>query len=165
MNQTSDDNLARWGLSQDAPPIVHQALTYWESKLDGRQMPARRDFDPVFEIPHLLPWVILVDVLRDPLDFRYRLIGTGIAAQAHRDHTGCRFSELTRVGPGSVVWKDRLAVIDTRMPKMTAPAYIGRDKLIQSVSGVHLPLSDDGEMVNMIFTFVSYQTQWKVKGW
>jgi len=75
MNQTSDDILARWGLSQDAPPIVFEALNYWESKLNGRRMPARRDFEPVFEIPHLLPWVILVDVLREPLDFRYRVIG------------------------------------------------------------------------------------------
>jgi|SRR4051794_11536253 hypothetical protein len=164
MNQTSDDILARWGLSQDAPPIVFEALNYWESKLNGRRMPARRDFEPVFEIPHLLPWVILVDVLREPLDFRYRVIGTGIAVRAHRDHTGCRFSELSRIGPGSVVWEDRLAVVETRAPKMTTPVYIGRDKLVRSVSGIHLPVSDDGETVNMIFTFVSYQTKWQMKG-
>jgi hypothetical protein len=68
--------LSRWGLSHDAPPIAREALAYWEGKLSGRPMPTRRDFDPVFEIPHLLPWIMLVDVLREPLDFRYRLIGT-----------------------------------------------------------------------------------------
>jgi len=47
---------------------------------------------------------------------------------------------------------------------MTTPVYIGRDKLVRSVSGIHLPVSDDGETVNMIFTFVSYQTKWQMKG-
>ena len=155
----SDDILSRWGIGSNAPCIVHEALTYWDSKRAGRRMPARRDFDPVFEIPALLPWVKLVDVLRDPPDFRYRLIGTGIASRSRRDHTGHLFSELFRTGPDSVVWKDRMAVVETREPRLTAPAYIGKDKLIQGVAGIHLPLSSDGGMVDMIFTFVAYQTR------
>ena len=153
-----DDLLARWGVPATAPQIVHESLAYWESKRAGRRMPARRDLDPVFEIPSLLPWVMLVDVLQQPLDFRYRLIGTGIAARAHHDHTGCCFSELSRAGPDSMVWKDRMAVVETRAPKLTAPAYIGRDNLIRGVSGIHLPLSSDGETVDMIFTAVAYRT-------
>jgi len=117
-----DDLLARWGVPATAPPIVQEALVYWESKCAGRRMPARRDLDPMFEIPSLLPWVMLVDVLRQPLDFRYRLIGTGIAARARHDHTGCRFSDLSRAGSDSVVWKDRMAVVQTRAPKLTTPA-------------------------------------------
>ena len=155
----SDDILSRWSIGSNSPCIVHEALAYWESKLAGRRMPARRDFDPVFEIPALLPWVMLVDVLRNPPDFRYRLIGTGIASRSQRDHTGHLFSELFRTGPDSVVWKDRMAVVETRAPKLTAPAYIGKDKLIQGVAGIHLPLSSDGGMVDMIFTFVAYQTR------
>src|SRR3954465_8270682 len=44
--------------------FLEDALTYWESKRAGRRMPARRDLDPVLEIPNLLRWIILVDVLR-----------------------------------------------------------------------------------------------------
>ena len=153
----SDEILARWGLAHDAPPIVLEALAYWEGKLAGRLMPSRGDFDPMFEVPHLLPWMILVDVLREPLDFRYRVIGTGVTARATRDHTGCRLSELNRLGPDSVVWKDRQAVVETRAPKLTAPSYTGGDKTVLGVSGIHLPLSEDGERVDKIFTFVSYQ--------
>jgi hypothetical protein len=29
----SDEILARWGLAHDAPPIVLEALAYWEGKL------------------------------------------------------------------------------------------------------------------------------------
>jgi hypothetical protein len=152
-----DDLLARWGVPATAPLIVQEALVYWESKCAGRRMPARRDLDPVFEIPSLLPWVMLVDVLRQPLDFRYRLIGTGIAARARHDHTGCRFSDLSRAGSDSVVWKDRMAVVQTRAPKLTTPPYIGRDNRIQGVCGIHLPLSSDGEAVDMILTAVAYR--------
>jgi hypothetical protein len=154
----SKDISSRWGLTCDAPPIVRDALAYWEGKLCGRRMPARRDFDPVLEVPRLLPWVILVDVLRDPLDFRYRVIGTGITARSRRDHTGLRLSELNRTGPDSVVWNDRRTVVETRAPKLTAPSYIGGDKTIQAVSGIHLPVSGDGETVDQIFTFVCYHT-------
>jgi hypothetical protein len=35
--------------------LLKDALSYWESKRAGRKMPARRDFDPVFEVPTLLP--------------------------------------------------------------------------------------------------------------
>ena len=40
-------------------------LEYWRGKCDGRAMPARADIDPL-EIPRLLPYVYLVDVLDDP---------------------------------------------------------------------------------------------------
>jgi hypothetical protein len=34
-----------------------------------------------------------------------------------------------------------MAVVETRAPKLTAPAYIGKDTLIRGVSGIHLPLT------------------------
>jgi hypothetical protein len=138
--------------------IVRAALTYWEGKLEGRRMPARRDIDPVLEIPGLLPWIILVDVLRDPLDFRYRVIGTGVVERTRRDYTGACLSELTHVERDGPLWIDRIAVIETRAPRLTAPSYTGGDNTVQNVSGVHLPLSGDGDHVNMILTFVAYRT-------
>jgi hypothetical protein len=42
-----------------------------------------------------------------PYSAANRLIGTGIAARAYHDQTGCRFSELSRCGPNSVIWKDK----------------------------------------------------------
>lgn len=153
-----DDIPVRRGAASNVPPIIREALAYWEGKLAGRSMPARRDFDPVFEIPHLLPRIMLVDVLRDPLDFRYRVIGMGIAERSTRNYTGRRLSELSHVTRTSPLWTDRQTVIETRAPKLTAPAYTGGSKTVQSVSGIHLPLSSDGETVDMIFTFVAYRT-------
>jgi hypothetical protein len=141
-----------------APELLRDALAYWEGKLGGRRMPARRDLDPVLEIPRLLPWIILVDVLRDPVDFRYRVIGTGVVDRTRRNYTGACLSELTHVERDGPLWTDRIAAIETRAPRLTAPSYTGRDKTVQGVSGVHLPLSNDGESVDMILTFVAYRT-------
>ena len=93
--------------------FLEDALTYWESKRAGRRMPARRDLDPVLEIPNLLRWIILVDVLRDPLDFRYRVIGSGVVDRSRQNYTGKLFSELSHIGPDSLLWKQRANVVET----------------------------------------------------
>src|SRR3954451_11821440 len=95
---------------------LQDALAYWEGKRAGRRMPARRDLDPVLEIPHLLPWIILADVLRAPLDFRYRLIGAGGVDRARQNYTGKLFSELPDIGPDSHLWQQRATVVETGAP-------------------------------------------------
>jgi hypothetical protein len=80
-------------------------------------------------------------------------------ARSSRDHTGRLMSDLGRVGPHSVIWNDRRIVVETCAPKLTAPDYIGGDIAVRSVSGIHLPLSSDGEMVDKIFTFAAYDTR------
>src|SRR5262249_29214633 len=85
------------------PALLARGLAYWESKRPGRRMPARRDIDPA-EMLDLLPNVMLVDVVREPLDFRYRLIGTAIVAHMRHDYTGQRFSALPRQGRDSKLW-------------------------------------------------------------
>jgi hypothetical protein len=144
-------------------PIVSAAFDYWRSKLRERLMPSRRDLDPC-EIPQLLPYLILVDVFSDPPDFRYRLIGTQIVAQSRRDFTGKRFSELDHAGPCSTVWTDRMQVVETRRPVLTAPPYSGPKAGISAVSGIHLPLSSDGKNVDMILTAVSFTMILKTLG-
>ena len=144
-------------------PIVMETFDYWTSKVRNRTLPARRDLDPC-EIPNLLPWLILTDVFDDPLDFRYRLIGTQIVAQARRDLTGKRFSELDHAGPGSTVWTDRVKVVETRRPVFSTPPYCGPKAGIASVSGIHLPLSGDGRTVDMILTAVDFAMILKTLG-
>ena len=135
---------------------LRRGLAYWHSKRRGRPMPARRDLDPI-EIPHLLPWVLLIDVLCDPLDFRYRLIGTEVVAVSRRDFTGFRFSELAGKGPESVLWDNCLTVVRTRAPFSRRPPYIGPCDDVLSGQNLLMPLSSDGETVDMIFQLIAYQ--------
>ena len=137
-------------------PRLKEALAYWRSKLAGRPMPARRDIDPI-DMPRLLPYVMLIDVLSRPLDFRYRLIGTQARAIAAKDYTGRHFSELAGKGKGSVVWDSCEEVVLTRAPLTRSPPYVGPERDLQRCENLLLPLSDNGSDVNMILKIISFE--------
>lgn len=134
-------------------PTLVALYRYWEGKRGGRTMPARRDLDPT-EIVKLLPHIYMVDVERDPLRFRYRLIGTAICTFLGRDYTG-RAVDAATYGEGESL--DRLlelftAVVDTRAPV----AYKGNIWYVsgrewRQVEALLMPLSRDGVDVDIIF--------------
>ena len=73
---------------------------YWTRKRGDRAMPSRADLDPLDMVP-LLPNVFLVNVQQEPLDFVYRLLGTGIVARSLRDYTGMRVADIPAQRPPS----------------------------------------------------------------
>ena len=58
-------------------------------------MPGRQHFDPI-DIPLLMPWIFLIDVVREGgvLRYRHRLVGTQIAERMGYDTTGKFYDEL-----------------------------------------------------------------------
>jgi hypothetical protein len=68
-------------------PLIHQLHAYWQARAGGRPMPRRADIDPAALKP-LLANLVLVDLERDPLRVRYRLVGTTIVRYAKFDCTG-----------------------------------------------------------------------------
>jgi hypothetical protein len=139
-----------------AAPRLKEALLYWQSKCAGRAMPSRRDLDPL-DMPKLLPYVMLYDVLPPPLDFRYRLIGTEARSILAQDYTGKRFSEVPGKGPGSVVWENCEQVVRGRAPFSRSPPYVGPERMLRACENLLLPLSDDGAEVNMILQVISFE--------
>ena len=67
LHQGVEDNDARF----------KELFEYWDLVRPINRLPSRRHFDPV-DIPALLPYLILLDVYRDPLRFTFRLIGTQV---------------------------------------------------------------------------------------
>jgi hypothetical protein len=85
---------------------------YWDAKRGTRDMPERRDIDPL----EMRPWlgrVVLYDVVEEPPDFRYRLFGSEIAERLGRDLTGRLVSE-TSITEDNARTGSRLAEIVTR---------------------------------------------------
>ena len=58
-------------------PKVIQLLDYWNAKVTDGRLPSRDDVDPI-DLGFILGDLILVDVERDPLRFRFRLMGVGM---------------------------------------------------------------------------------------
>ena len=58
----------------------------WCEKKGNRPAPTRADFDPT-EIFALMPILHLIDVIKEPLGFRHRLVGTELVERMGRDVT------------------------------------------------------------------------------
>ena len=159
------------GLSAGAllsmPQKIRQGFFYWHSLKRGRLMPARHDVDPL-DLKALLPNVILLDVIHQPaderdqgslagLDFRFRLVGTEVAARSARDYTGRRLADIPHMAPGTLFWQHREAVVRCRKPLYSTPSYVGPAKEIRSCHNLLMPLSEDGDRVNMIFCLASFE--------
>jgi hypothetical protein len=144
-------------VSEDAPPGIgprgESALAYWQTLRRGRRIPARVDLDPT-EIPKLLPGVILVEVEREPLDFRYRLVGSDIDAIAHRPFRGLRFSEILHMRRGNDIWAQFARVAETAAPLWSEIAYVGADPFVKRIRHCLMPLGADGETVDMVFAVI-----------
>ena len=66
---------------------LRELYDYWSSKCRQSRLPARADLNPA-DIPRLLPYLYIVDVERDPLRFRFRLVGTRVCEWFGHDATG-----------------------------------------------------------------------------
>jgi hypothetical protein len=124
-------------------------LGLWHAKRGSRSMPTRADLGP-FDLKALLGNVILIDVEPDPLRFRYRLVGTNITQIVKRDVTGRYFEDIyagrlldTAIAANAWVVRERAPL---RIFSRTG--HVRND--IYNYDGVLLPLSADGERVNMV---------------
>lgn len=75
--------------------ILQDIYRHWLGLAHGPGLPVRDDFDPV-DVPLLLPYVYLVDVIDGGADFRYRVVGTHITESAGFDFTGQLVSDFMR---------------------------------------------------------------------
>lgn len=141
--------------------IVRDGHAYWLAKSGGRggqAMPGRADLDPLIEIPRLVPNVILFDVQHQPLDFRYRVIGTRVRANLTRDLTGVRMSDVDFQRPPSVIWSHHEWVVENRQPRFIRPPYVGPHREFLFIEAAILPLGLDGRPVAMLLVFVDFLT-------
>ncbi len=78
---------AEWDVLNFQEPVLQQLHDYWRRQRGARAMPARPDID-VAEIPALLPYIFVIDVLENPRDFRFRVAGTHMRQALGEELTG-----------------------------------------------------------------------------
>jgi hypothetical protein len=139
--------------------IVIGGLRYWESKAAPGRIPARSDFDPLIEIPGLVRFMMLKDVQRDPLDFRYRLVGSGLRTHLSADWTGKFMSEVEYQRAPSTIWDYHKQVTETAEPLFIKPNYVGPHKDYLMIESAMLPLGEDHRNVDMIMIFIEFMKQ------
>lgn len=135
-------------LDERTPAPLAEMLAYWEGRREGRLAPARRDIDPC-DFPRLLPLVSLVDVIRDPLDFRIRLAGTGLAQLHGFEGTGRQVRDIAPPAYAELLWQHYRHVTEVRRPALFE-VWMRRERRRMAYWRLSLPLSDDGALVTMI---------------
>jgi hypothetical protein len=147
--------LVHWG---EPPPgaVLREVLAYWRKQCASRAMPSRQDLDPL-DIPSLLGGIMLADVMQDPIDFRYRLIGTGIADRLSRDDTGAHFSLLADHGRSSAMFALASAIARGKGPGWADIPYFGANPCVLGMRILGMPLGEKGGPVNMLFFGVEFE--------
>ena len=138
-------------------PTNRTAFAYWERIRGARAMPSRADIDPS-QIVGILPCIFLLDVGLEPLDFRYRLIGTKMANHMNQNHTGSWMSEIEHQRPPSRIWAACERVVIRQVPLSSDTPYVGKLHEFKTAEDLIMPLSEDGETVNMLFVTADFLT-------
>jgi hypothetical protein len=133
-------------------PTLAAIYAYWNEKRGPRKMPSRNEIRPS-ELREHLGWVIMADVLPGGQEFRYRLIGTLVTQYFLAETTGKTVSEaFARMGEtvsNAVLSVMRIVARDG----VPVRAHGNADAFgagFEEFDALFLPLSDDGEAVNVI---------------
>ncbi len=136
-------------------PVNRFSYDYWKRKRGCRAMPRRGDIDPA-EIVKILPHIFLLDVRHQPLDFRYRLIGTKMDEHMLGRYTGMWMSQIPHQAAPSRIWANCRQVALLGRPLAGDTPYIGKGKEFLTTEDLIMPLSDDDRRVQMLFVTVGF---------
>lgn len=129
-------------------PDLIDALDYWDGKRRQRFAPSRADIEPL-DLIGVLPRIMLADVLSDPLGFRYRLSGTGISDIHGEELTGLAPLDLKPVEYGRLIDRHYRQCVSERRPLLHL-IILDLAHRSRAYARLLLPLSNDGEQVNML---------------
>jgi hypothetical protein len=138
----------------DLDPDLGFALDYWRRKRGARLAPARGDIDPV-DIARVLPRVMLVDVSPDPIDFRFRLAGTGLFKIHGAELTNRRALDLEPPAYGALIHRHYCDALVRRAPvahRVRIECATRRSAYMRII----LPLSEDDRAINRLMTVESH---------
>jgi hypothetical protein len=130
-------------------PRLVQLYDYWNAIRGDRQMPARRDLDPV-DIPTLLANIVLLDVEHTPLRFRVRVYGTAVTESRGTDLTKHYLDEFDDSPAMQLYIEANRQVTQTKAPHIFCAPYPDKPNQPSYFQRLGLPFSNDGSRVNMI---------------
>ena len=149
------DRLTTLDFLDSCPETIRAFYRYWDSKRKGRVMPSRADLDPI-EMKAFLSSIILVDVKRQPLDFIYRLVGTKEVEARGFDPTGQSVAKGSFGATIEEVLTNYRIVSEKKCPVYDREGVPSDIPNLWQGDALLLPLSDDGETVNMVVAYTDF---------
>jgi hypothetical protein len=142
-----------------ADPGLIRFYDYWQALCGGRQMPSRKELDPVAAPHGFLPNIMLIDVLHEQRRYRYRLIGSNIITATGENRTGRYFDEFQFFRDHPAVLPQYEMVIKTRRPLHSLEQFTNFNSGSNyDVDRLILPLSDDGLYVDTLLVLFQFNS-------
>jgi len=142
-------------VSEIRSPDLRRLRDDWEARRNGRDLPARADFD-VLDLKYMLGRLALFEVAYYPLRFRCRLHGTSIARRVGYEMTGKTLDEI----PSPLLrvkMRDHFQrAIETRMPIVEIRERETYENGVVDCEVLVLPLSGSGKSVDMLMVGVIF---------
>ena len=147
-------------------PKLATLYRYWLARhRPGGGLPRRCDIDPIALArlaPELMPHLWLVDVLRDPYRFRYRLIGGALVDAGAPGRVGELVHGVSG-GRASSLHNNLIRVCEERSwNHRGGPPTLPHARHVEHVERLSLPLVDEAGEVVMILSASVYRWQ---EGW
>lgn len=137
-------------------PQIVESLAYWLDKRADERLPKRSAVDPLLELPHLTPRMVVAERVPHSEKIRFRLIGTEIVANRGVDMTG-RFIDESTYGAN---WRSMYDPMDASLREAvpTIGITLGRQRAESrmGVESVHLPLADEAGEARFLLNLVVF---------
>ena len=138
-------------------PMLRRVYEYWVAKRGERAFPNRADLDPL-DLGFALGNISLIDVLYDPLRFRFRLHGSVIAGRVGTDMTGKLADEVPEPERRAFILENYRTVVETRQP-LARHGKRTLDRRHWDFDSIVLPLGNEAGVVDMLLVCVEYTQQ------
>jgi hypothetical protein len=151
--------LSELPLPADCDPRLRRLYDHWLSlRPAAGGLPGRQHMDPA-AIRDLLPWIWMVDVERNPLRFRYRLLGTEQVHAMERDFTGRFLDEAHPSFVASVSYPQYVAAAEhADIGYRRGPPVFHLTKDYVAIERLLLPLAKDGATVDVLLAITIYSS-------
>jgi hypothetical protein len=126
----------------------------WQNRRNGDSLPARKSFD-ILDFKYILGNLNLIDVLQDPLRFRYRVHGTNCVMLLGYDMTGKLVEDYPDPAYRRRVSANFAGVVASRAPRCDLGQREIVDRRLIHFEALILPLAADGETVDMLMVALS----------
>ncbi len=153
LGETVMTDSADVGIEAISPDLVNsdrlsRLFRFWKEIRGPQGLPSRADFAPE-QLGFILGQINIVDVLRDPVNFRYRLIGTRLEEAGRRGDQGKTLDQVEPASYRDMITKTFRQVVDCKQPLCQHVSYLHHQNLV-SYEQLILPFSHRGAEVDIL---------------
>jgi hypothetical protein len=139
-------------------PRLMSLYGYWSDKKGARPLPGRKDIDPL-EMKDWLGNLMLVEFPGDITSYRIRLDGTNLEHYYGSARTGRGIETLTSEEERELILEQYRPVVESKRPRYIESDFINSDGVFSRQAKLILPLSNDGDRVDMVLVGIYFRSE------